>query len=220
MLITEAELRKQSLEAKRRFIDYWFKLQKNEYVNSFTIKERERLFHVSPSSTIRKFFPKIPNFVKPGEDNTIARICTSNNVLDAAIGMIDTQIERIISDEEITLTIYGFEPAISLKPTKKPLPNSANLNERWIVNYDPTQSDYQSWVWGKIVIKDVLNCRDGSKTIFDAHISLNDYAFLKDGYEGNPGECYRATVQVDWEDGNVVGKTIEITPVAKGDFLR
>lgn len=221
MLLTEAELKKQSLAAKRRFLDYWFKLQKNDYLKSFTVKERERVFHVSPCSTIRKFFPKIPNFVKPGEDNTIARICTSNNVTDAVIGMIDTQFERIIADEDVVLTIYGFEPALSLKPTKRPLPNSSNLNERWIVNYDPTHSDYESQVWGKIVIKDVLKeKRKDGKTIFDAYITLNDYAMIKEGYEGKPDEGYRVTISTDWEDGNVVGKNIEITPMSKSDILQ
>lgn len=218
MLIKSEDLKKSSLVAKRRFFDYWLRLQKNDYEKSFEVKERERVFHVSNCSTIRKFFPKIPNHVKPGEDNTIARICTSNNILDAIIGMIDTQIERVRNDDDVVLTIYGFEPAISLKPTKRPLPNSANLNERWIVNYDPTHTEYKSEVWGKIIIKDVLHARDQSKTIFSAYIDINDYALISDKREGLVGECYHASVTVDWEDGNVVGKDIDISVISKAAF--
>lgn len=134
----------------------WLSMQKKEYGDSFKVySPSEPLYHVSPASNIYKFFPKIPVQLKEGEDNTVARICTSVNILDALIGMLDTSNASRLKDGN--LTVYEFKPHISLRPSKKLLPNNTELNERWIVGYDPTYTDYDSTIVGEIKVETVLS---------------------------------------------------------------
>lgn len=142
-LLTETKINEAAKKAKSKAFKYWLSIQKPEYANSFRVYEpSEELYHVSNDSEIKNFFPKIPNVLKEDEDNTIPRICTSTTILDALIGMVDTSSVSRLGAR--ILTVYRFKPQISVRPTKKALPNISELNERWIVGYDPTRTDYSS----------------------------------------------------------------------------
>lgn len=171
-LLTEAVLDEAARKAKLKAYEYWLSIQKPEYKNSLAVyKDDEDLYHISDNPNIKDFFPKIPNFLKEGEDNTIARICTSTVILDALIGMVDTSTTERLRNR--LLTVYRFRPFISVRPTKKALPNNTELNERWIVGYDPSRSDYRSEKIADIFIDTLTRPNDG-KLSFGGYILAHD----------------------------------------------
>lgn len=153
----------------KEFFSIWLDMQRPDLQKSLAdYTKGESLFHVSNNGSIRRFFPKIPQQTKPGEDQTIARICTSNRILDAMVGMLDTSaLDRLMVNKGL-LTIYHFNPLISVRPTKRALPNNTNLNERWIVGYDPTYRDYESEVSGKILVSDAH--ADGDVLVVEGYL--------------------------------------------------
>lgn len=175
-LLTESKINEAARKAKSKAFKYWLSIQKPEYANSFRVYEpSEELYHVSDNSEIKDFFPKIPNLLKGGEDNTIPRICTSTTILDALIGMVDTSsVSRL---KARTLTVYRFNPQISVRPTKKALPNVSELNERWIVGYDPTRTDYISNKVADIWIDSVSRVVDDKMTIIGYLLPHDDVKY-------------------------------------------
>ena len=201
---------------------YWLSIQNPMYKKSLADIEGngEPLYHISNNGQIRRFFPVIPMQTKPGEDRSIARICTSNRIIDAFVGMLDTSaLDRLNINKE-PLTIYRFCPTLSVRPTKKALPNNSNLNERWIVGYDPTYSDYSSVVDGKIfVTKGIV---DEGVIVVEGYILSYSGAMLYNSIDTGPNRVKKFWLCCQLTDEGVVTHkvTIEDSKFTWGDLTK
>lgn len=191
----------------------WLKLQNPKIQDSLMERMNgETLYHVSPNATIRRFFPSIPSLTKLDEDRTIPRICTSTTIIDAVCGMMDTSGMSRFKDGE--LTIYTFNPKVSIRPTKKLLPNVSNLNERWIVGYDPTYKAYESEVDGKIKIIESESV-EGVCTIIGYIYTYSDSRLFKDRHLDSE-DVTKFWLTVKFDVDKVVEQELSIQKIGSG----
>lgn len=129
--------------------------------NTIIVHEPTVLYHISPTDEIKTFIPRVVQRAMPGEDNTVARICTGVTVLDCIRGYAVTVDDFLQADpgqfgaagEGDWLGgyyIYAIPSTVNIKVTEKLAPISKWCDERWLIDYKQKNQQYPAKVIGQM----------------------------------------------------------------------
>lgn len=129
--------------------------------NTTIVYEPKVLFHISPTDEIREFVPRVTMRAIPGEDNTVARVCTAPTVLDCIRGyavtvkdFLDGEAGCAGNDEwRGGYYIYAIPCDINVKITEKLAPIAKWCDERWLIDYKQKGQKYPAKVVGQMFYK-------------------------------------------------------------------
>lgn len=115
------------------------------------------LLHISPS-VVRVFTPRIPNYIKPGEDQTVPRICVSQYLSQC----LAAARHSVFNIHEDGLILYSFVErdflAANRRVTKEPM-----TGEGWIVPHRLSNWEMKPIPFGTIRLLETVGCLDGLK---------------------------------------------------------
>lgn len=126
--------------------------------NTIIVHEPEMLYHISPTDEIADFVPRVVKRAMPGEDNTVARVCTAPTILDCIRGYAVTV--RDFLDGEAGCAgggewrggyyIYAIPADLNIKITEKLAPIAKWCDERWLIDYKQKGQKYPGKVIGQM----------------------------------------------------------------------
>lgn len=115
------------------------------------------VWHISPTDEIKEFVPRKVKRQMPGEDETVARVCTASTLLDAIRGYAVTVVDFLSKETNNAgdddwrggYYIYAIPTPINIQPTEKLAPISKWCDERWLVDYKQNKQPYPAKVIGQ-----------------------------------------------------------------------
>lgn len=151
--------------------------------NTIIVHEPEVLYHISPNDSVKEFIPRPVKRAMPGEDNTVARVCTAPTILDCIRGYAVT-VDDFLKDKAGCAGgeewrggyyIYAIPTELNIKITEKLAPIAKWCDERWLIDYKQKGQKYPAKVIGQMFYKSARG---------DQFAEVEIYVRLDDDIEG------------------------------------
>lgn len=118
------------------------------------------LYHISPTDDIKEFVPRKVQRSMPGEDKTVARVCTAPTLLDCIRGYAVTVGDYLQEDEGQVgaagdhewrggYYIYAIPTDVNLVVTEKLAPIAKWCDERWLIDVTQREQKYPAKIIGQ-----------------------------------------------------------------------
>lgn len=147
----------QDVQAMRAVMRYSPKVLENTTIDTTPCI----LYHISPTDDIKEFVPRKVQRAMPGEDKTVARVCTAPTLLDCIRGYAVT-VDDYLQEEEGEVGaagkhewrggyyIYAIPTNVNLVVTEKLAPIAKWCDERWLIDVEERGQKYPAKIIGQV----------------------------------------------------------------------
>lgn len=149
-------------------IQDWLSLQSKEVQDNVTISDcvnmkQDYMLHID-KETPDVFIPMMPRSAGKTENNTVARITVSPNLIGCFIGYARVEEDFLDESDKIVKKQNDFKGGYvictlpylhSIKPSPQMVPDAERSNEHWLVTYNDQTREYAPEKVGKIFVSEV-----------------------------------------------------------------